>query len=91
MDTYCPCCGAKTGRLLCRVNSIPVMVNQLCRTEREARAVLRGDISLMRCEECGTVWNCSYHPEEFRKNCLTTQNMIIPKTWGGNTGRISGE
>ncbi len=64
MDTYCPCCGAKTGRLLCRVNSIPVMVNQLCRTEREARAVLRGDISLMRCEECGTVWNCSYHPEE---------------------------
>ena len=64
MDIYCPCCGAKTGRLLCQVSSIPVMVNQLCRTESEAKAVSRGDISLVRCEECGTVWNCSYHPEE---------------------------
>ncbi len=64
MDIYCPCCGAKTGRLLCQVSSIPVMVNQLCRTERAARAVLRGDIALVCCEECGTVWNCSYYPEK---------------------------
>ena len=64
METHCPCCGKKQSSFLCRVNSIPVMVNQLCRTESEARAVSRGDISLVRCEECGTVWNCSYHPEE---------------------------
>lgn len=64
MEIYCPCCGEKTTHFLCQVNSIPVMVNQLCRTKQEARLVPRGSISLVRCNACGTVWNCDYHPEE---------------------------
>lgn len=64
METHCPCCGKKQSAFLCQVNSIPVMVNQLCRTQKDARAVSRGNISLMFCEACGTVWNCNYYPEK---------------------------
>lgn len=60
----CPYCAGEEHRTLFRAGSIPVMVNQICRNKKEAGTVLRGDISLVRCEACGMVWNCDYHPEK---------------------------
>lgn len=64
VQPYCPCCGNKKSRFLFRACSIPVMANRLYRTREEARAVLREDISLVRCDTCGAVWNCDYSSEK---------------------------
>lgn len=63
-QTLCPCCGNENKHLLFQVRSIPVMANRLYRSKKEAKAVRRGDITLDRCDACGTVWNCDYHFEE---------------------------
>ena len=59
----CPCCTKQENQALFQTCSIPVMPNQLCRTKNEAKAVPRGDIFLVRCGACGTVWNRDYQPE----------------------------
>lgn len=63
MKICCPCCANQENKALFQACSIPVMSNQLCRTKAEAKAVPRGDISLVRCAACGTVWNRDYQPE----------------------------
>ena len=77
----CPCCGQSMAQSICRLGPVPVMVNQLCRTLEEARAVPKAEIALAQCKSCGVVWNCAYQPEKLVYNAQYENSQDLGKAY----------
>ena len=77
----CPCCGQSMAQSICRLGPVPVMVNQLCRTLEEARAVPKAEITLAQCKSCGVVWNRAYQPEKLVYNAQYENSQDLGKAY----------
>jgi len=66
MRTDCPICGGNRSRLFLQRQGVPVHQNLPLGSREEARAVLRGDLDMMVCADCGFVFNRAFDPSLMR-------------------------
>jgi SAM-dependent methyltransferase len=59
-DRPCPICFAGSAVALDAPTEVPVLMNRLCSTFADARAVRRGPLELLRCQNCGFTWNARF-------------------------------
>ena len=58
----CPVCGSGDGLVFLSRKNMPVHQHILHRSEKEARAAARGDLSMTACPYCGFVYNAAFDP-----------------------------
>ncbi len=58
----CPLCAAQTAQGIFRLESVPVICNQLWPDRAAARAAPAGTVDLQLCTGCGFIWNSAFEP-----------------------------
>lgn len=58
----CPVCGAANPAPVFALGDVPVLCNQLWPDAEAARAAPSGNVTLVRCETCATIWNADFDP-----------------------------
>jgi SAM-dependent methyltransferase len=61
--TACPVCGEPQNGAFLSLPGVPVNPNILCDTGEDARQAARGDLELLFCDRCTTIWNAAFDPE----------------------------
>jgi SAM-dependent methyltransferase len=64
----CPLCGSSSLELFFRASSVPIDLNVLWLTRREALDCPRGDIELGFCRKCGAITNVAFEPDQVQYN-----------------------
>jgi 2-polyprenyl-3-methyl-5-hydroxy-6-metoxy-1,4-benzoquinol methylase len=59
----CPACGSRKNSAFLTRQRVPVHQNLICRSERSAIDLPRGDLTLNVCSRCGFVFNSTFRPE----------------------------
>lgn len=64
MNRPCPCpvCGDSGAEPVLKLDQVPVLCNQLWPDAATARAARMGEIELVLCPTCGTIWNRAFEP-----------------------------
>jgi SAM-dependent methyltransferase len=58
----CPLCAAQTAQGIFRLESVPVICNQLWPDRAAAQAAPAGTVDLQLCTGCGFIWNSAFEP-----------------------------
>ncbi len=61
--TECPVCGGSDLEPVFTLGNVPVVCNQLWPDADAARVAPTGDVDLVRCPHCASVWNAAFEPE----------------------------
>jgi hypothetical protein len=62
-DLFCPVCMAGQPAALDMPYIVPVLLNRLYPTAADARAAPQGPLALLRCRQCGFVWNGAFRAD----------------------------
>jgi len=59
----CPLCGLKQLTAFLQRAAVPVHQNLLMQSRQQARSIVRGDLEMVACSDCGFVFNAAFDPE----------------------------
>jgi hypothetical protein len=60
----CPVCSEVSFTTVVERQGVPVNQNLVCRSEREARTVARGDLTMVACHSCGFLFNRTFEADK---------------------------
>lgn len=59
----CPLCKSLNLSMFLERSAVPVHQNLLMKSRQQARSVVRGDLEMVSCSDCGFVFNAAFDPE----------------------------